>query len=120
MNDRTSRFNCFKPQSSHSKALKIAVGFSGVQSVAFVGDDRDWMEVIGDRVDAVKLATLLRKRVGFAEIVSMSEVNPKDEEDSDPIETIVAQPVMWSYNGRSPHLEIVYVPHFNEPWGWPL
>ncbi|XP_056171563.1 heavy metal-associated isoprenylated plant protein 47-like [Syzygium oleosum] len=124
MNDSTSRFNCFKPQSSHSKALKVAAGFSGVQSVALVGDDKDLIEVVGDGVDAAKLATLLRKKVEFTEIVSVSEVGEKDKKESEskdkPSETTTTETITWFYNGRSPHYEIVCVPHYKETWGWPL
>ncbi|KAI6673434.1 hypothetical protein NL676_001340 [Syzygium grande] len=49
----------------------------GVQSVALVGNDKDRTKVVGERVDAVKLTTLLRKNVGFAEIVTVGKANAK-------------------------------------------
>ncbi|KAI6673447.1 hypothetical protein NL676_001353 [Syzygium grande] len=116
MNDDTSRFNCFKPQSSRFKALKVAAGFSGVQSVALVGDNKDLIEVVGDGVDAAKLATLLRKKVGFTEIVSVSEVSEKDKKESEskdkPSETTGVKTITWFYNGLSPR--------YKETLGWPL
>ncbi|XP_056173490.1 heavy metal-associated isoprenylated plant protein 46-like isoform X2 [Syzygium oleosum] len=94
MNDHASSFYCFGPQNPHSKALRL----TGVQSVALVGD-QDQIEATGE-IDAVKLTTLLRKKVGFAEIVSVGEVR-KDK----PNEKKDAQPVVWSY----PHREVIYL-----------
>ncbi|XP_030470668.1 disease resistance protein Pik-1-like [Syzygium oleosum] len=115
MNDDTARFYCFGPRSSRCKAMRVATGFAGVQSVALVGDDKDRIEVVGERVDAVKLTTLLRKNVGFAEIVTVGEADAKKNENED----TAAQPVIWSYVGGVPHREIVYVmdpyPHYSEP-----
>ncbi|KAI6673445.1 hypothetical protein NL676_001351 [Syzygium grande] len=45
--------------------------------MAVLGDDNDMIEVIGDKFDVIKLAILLRKNVGFMEIVTMSETNKK-------------------------------------------
>ncbi|KAJ4730283.1 putative Heavy metal transport/detoxification superfamily protein [Melia azedarach] len=51
-------------QKSRSKALKIAAW-------CFSGDDKSQIEVTGDGVDAVALTTMLRKKVGYAELVSV-------------------------------------------------
>ena len=64
---------------SRSKALKIAVGVSGVDSAALGGNDKSQIEVTGE-IDAVKLATLLRKNFGNAELVSVSAIGEKKEE----------------------------------------
>lgn len=83
--------------------------------MALVGDDKDLIEVVGDGVDAAKLATLLRKKVGFTEIVSVSEVGEKDKKESEskdkPSETTTTETITWFYNGQSPH--------YKETWGWP-
>ncbi|KAF2311820.1 hypothetical protein GH714_026922 [Hevea brasiliensis] len=50
-------------QKSHSKALRIAVGVLGVESAALGKKDKSQIEVVGDGVDAVKLTSLLRKRL---------------------------------------------------------
>ncbi|KAM7502434.1 hypothetical protein LguiB_001338 [Lonicera macranthoides] len=63
-----------------SKALKIAVSFSGVESVALQGLEKDQILVIGD-IDAVSLATLLRKKVGHSEILSVGAVDQKKKEE---------------------------------------
>ena len=71
---------------SRSKALKVAVGLSGVESASLKGDDKSQIEVTGDGVDAVKLASQLRKSVGFAELVSVSAAGgeKKEEKKDDP------------------------------------
>ncbi|KAF7847429.1 hypothetical protein BT93_L2975 [Corymbia citriodora subsp. variegata] len=79
MNDDTSRFCCFNLRSSCSKALRVASGFQGVQSVKFLGDDKDRIEVIGG-LDPVGLTTLLRKKVGFAQILTVSEAEADKKE----------------------------------------
>ncbi|KAE8695275.1 subtilisin-like protease-like [Hibiscus syriacus] len=75
---------------SRSKALKIAVGLSGVESAALKGDDKSQIEVTGDGVDAVKLTSLLRKRVGHAELVSVADASGDKKEEKD--ETKSEQP----------------------------
>ncbi|XP_059664644.1 uncharacterized protein LOC132310490 [Cornus florida] len=50
-------------QKRRSKALKIAVGISGVESAALQGADKNDIVVTGDEVDAVVLTTALRKGI---------------------------------------------------------
>ncbi|XP_030475632.2 heavy metal-associated isoprenylated plant protein 46-like [Syzygium oleosum] len=113
MNDHASGFYCFGPQNPHSKALRLTSGFPGVQSVALVGD-QDQIEVTGE-IDAVKHTTLLRKKVGFAEIVSVGEVKKEGEKKDKSDEKKDSQPVVWSY----PHLEVLYLGDSYAPF-WPL
>ena len=61
----------------------VYVTFSGVESLALKGQQRDQIEVKGDNIDTVKLATLLRKKVGHASIVSVAE-EKKDEKKDEP------------------------------------
>ncbi|KAF7848713.1 hypothetical protein BT93_L1715 [Corymbia citriodora subsp. variegata] len=105
MNNHASGFFCFSPQSPHTKAMRLAGGFPGVQSVALVGD-RDQIEVKGE-VDAVNLANSLRKKFGSADIMSVDEVK-KEESEKKPEEDV--KPIPWPY----PRHEIVYV--HPEPW----
>ncbi|CAK9180700.1 unnamed protein product, partial [Ilex paraguariensis] len=53
-----------------SRALTIAVGLSGVESASLKGKENNELEVIGDEIDTVKLTKLLRKNIGFAEIMN--------------------------------------------------
>ncbi|MFS7983900.1 hypothetical protein Hanom_Chr11g00980091 [Helianthus anomalus] len=59
------------------KALKIAVSVSGVESVSFVGSDKDQIALTGEGIDSVELAILLRKHVGYTELVSVGSVEEK-------------------------------------------
>ncbi|KAM3684551.1 hypothetical protein ACJW31_11G052100 [Castanea mollissima] len=71
---------CMKCEKARKKAMKIAVGFSGVESLALKGQQRDQIEVKGDNIDIVELARLLGKKVGHATIVSVAEDKEKKEE----------------------------------------
>ncbi|KAG5597419.1 hypothetical protein H5410_038651 [Solanum commersonii] len=53
-----------------TKAFKIAVSQSGVESAAITGDGKNQLEVVGE-VDAVVLISLLRKNLGQADLVSV-------------------------------------------------
>ena len=45
--------------------------------VAVEGDQKDKVVVMGDGVDAIKLTSSLRKKVGPTDIISISEVKSK-------------------------------------------
>ncbi|XWS75928.1 hypothetical protein CRYUN_Cryun01aG0133600 [Craigia yunnanensis] len=78
---------------SRSKAMKIAVSLSGVDSASLKGDDKSQIEITGDGVDPVQLTSLLRKSVGHAELVSVSAVGgEKKEEEAKPAAYV------WPYN----------------------
>ncbi|XWS47282.1 hypothetical protein CRYUN_Cryun14cG0139100 [Craigia yunnanensis] len=64
MNDHKSQF----------KALKIAAGVSGTESISLKGDDKSQLEVIGDGVDAIQFKAT---RYGYAEIICklLAELN---------------------------------------------
>ncbi|XP_004293421.1 PREDICTED: uncharacterized protein LOC101306992 [Fragaria vesca subsp. vesca] len=62
--------NCRKCQ---TEALKIVAEENGVSSVA-LGKEKDSLVVIGEGVDAVKLAKRLRKKFKTADIVTVAEV----------------------------------------------
>ncbi|CAH1446398.1 unnamed protein product [Lactuca virosa] len=59
------------------KAMKIVVSLSGVESASFVRSDKTQIAVTGEHVDSVELATLLRKRVGYTELLSVGPVEEK-------------------------------------------
>ncbi|KAM5585325.1 heavy metal-associated isoprenylated plant protein 47 [Rosa sericea] len=69
-----------------SKAMKIAAVEDGVKSVAFKGARRDQIEIIGDDVDAAGLTGLLRKKLGYADLVSLEEITETkvDKEEKKP------------------------------------
>ncbi|OUZ99259.1 hypothetical protein BVC80_8769g25 [Macleaya cordata] len=72
-----------------SKAMKIAVGVPGVISVGFQGEDKNQIVVTGDGIDSVNLTNLIRKGVGFTELVSVSKVDGKDSNSEKDKETKV-------------------------------
>ncbi|KAF7833278.1 heavy metal-associated isoprenylated plant protein 16 [Senna tora] len=67
-------------QKLRSKALKIAVSCAGVEAAGLKGEGKKQIEVTGEGIDAVALTNVLRKRVGFAEIVSVGPEKEKKEE----------------------------------------
>ncbi|KAJ4705854.1 Heavy metal transport/detoxification protein [Melia azedarach] len=60
-------------QKCRSRALKLAAQADGVNFVGLEGEEKDRIVVIGDAVDAAKLATSLRKKVGYTELLSVEE-----------------------------------------------
>ncbi|KAF3971817.1 hypothetical protein CMV_004632 [Castanea mollissima] len=62
-------------RNARSKAMQIAFRLPGVEPVSLQGEDNSQIVVVGDNIDSVKLATLLRKKVGFTELTSVSPVS---------------------------------------------
>ncbi|TXG67639.1 hypothetical protein EZV62_008914 [Acer yangbiense] len=60
-----------------SKALEIAAVADGVISVAWEGEDKDKVVVIGDGVDAATLTRNLSKKLGFEDLLFVKEVKEK-------------------------------------------
>ncbi|GFQ03088.1 hypothetical protein PHJA_002452600 [Phtheirospermum japonicum] len=58
-----------------TKALMIIAGQKGVESIAIEGVQRNEVVVIGEGIDAIKIARKLRGKVGCTDIISFSEVN---------------------------------------------
>ncbi|XVF31952.1 hypothetical protein REPUB_Repub17cG0039500 [Reevesia pubescens] len=83
---------------SRSKALKIAVGLSGVESASLKGDDKSQIEVTGDEVDPVQLTSLLRKSVGHTELVSVSAVGGDDQKKDEKKGETMPPAYVWPYN----------------------
>ncbi|XP_022759840.1 heavy metal-associated isoprenylated plant protein 16-like [Durio zibethinus] len=81
---------------SRSKALKIVVGLSGVESASLKGDDKSQIEVTGDGFDPVKLTSKLRKSVGHTELVSVSAVGGEKKDEKKDEEKPAAY--VWPYN----------------------
>ncbi|XP_052178736.1 heavy metal-associated isoprenylated plant protein 46-like [Diospyros lotus] len=69
-----------KKNKSRSKVLTTAAGFTGVEEVALNGEDQ--IAVAGDGIDSVALTTLLRKKVGHAELVSVESPAPEGKKDN--------------------------------------
>ncbi|XP_023927408.2 heavy metal-associated isoprenylated plant protein 47 [Quercus suber] len=69
------QMNCQKCQ---TKALTVAADANGVNFVGLEGADKDKAVVIGDGVDAARLATTMRKKVGQTDIISVAEVKKEN------------------------------------------
>ncbi|XP_022716585.1 heavy metal-associated isoprenylated plant protein 47-like [Durio zibethinus] len=63
-----------------TKAMKIAAVANGVSSVAIAGKDKDQVVVTGEGIDSANLTCLLRKKLGYASIISVGEAKGKDED----------------------------------------
>ena len=68
------------------------VTLAGVESATIKGQDKDQIEVKGEGIDTVKLATLLRKKVGHASIVSVAEEKKEEKKDELKIQYMVGPP----------------------------
>ncbi|EFH40142.1 hypothetical protein ARALYDRAFT_494881 [Arabidopsis lyrata subsp. lyrata] len=66
---------------TRAKAMTKAVQFKGVSAVEIKGDHRNQIEVTGVEVDMIPLIQKLRKKVAFAELVSVTKVEPPKKED---------------------------------------
>ncbi|KAI8552252.1 hypothetical protein RHMOL_Rhmol06G0252300 [Rhododendron molle] len=61
-------------EKSRSKALQIASGVSGIESITLAGEDKNQIEVTGDGIDAAALTMLFRRKMGYSELVSVGPV----------------------------------------------
>ncbi|KAF8407685.1 hypothetical protein HHK36_006820 [Tetracentron sinense] len=87
---------------TRSKALKFAAVAYGVSSVAIEGEDKDQVVVIGDGVDSVVLTRLLRKKVGYASLLSVEEVKENKEQEDE-----AESPTPWTSNfSPYPHFQV--------------
>ncbi|XP_066324215.1 heavy metal-associated isoprenylated plant protein 47-like [Miscanthus floridulus] len=62
-----------------SKAMAVVAATGGVDSVAIDGEGRDKVVVMGEGVDSTKLTSALRKKVGRADLLHVSEVKKDDK-----------------------------------------
>ena len=68
---------CMCCDKCRSKAMALAAATCGVDSVELDGKYRDEVVVVGEGVDSVKLTRALRKKVGHADLLHVSEVGIK-------------------------------------------
>ncbi|KAF9616357.1 hypothetical protein IFM89_029611 [Coptis chinensis] len=77
---------------SRTKAMKIAVCAAGVVSVELQGDQ---IVVTGEGIDSPELTCLLRKKFGYADLVSVAEIK-KEEKIPEKKEPTSAPPFIWT------------------------
>uniref|UniRef100_A0ACD5V6Z4 Uncharacterized protein n=1 Tax=Avena sativa TaxID=4498 RepID=A0ACD5V6Z4_AVESA len=81
-----------------SKALGLVASNHGVESVGIEGDDRDRLAVVGNGLDAANLTACLRKKVAYAELVTVEEVVAK-EKKPEPDTTVDPFCQQWHHPG---------------------
>ncbi|XP_011091871.1 uncharacterized protein LOC105172196 [Sesamum indicum] len=83
-----------------SKAMKIAAGVSGVESMTLLGENKDQIMVIGAGIDAVNLTKCMRKKLGSAELISLAPIGD-NEEKTEAITHYSERPIyqypLWHY-----------------------
>ncbi|KAE8075480.1 hypothetical protein FH972_014195 [Carpinus fangiana] len=71
-------------QEARTKAMRIAVSVPGVEAASLKGQDKDQIEVKGDdSIDTVKLVTIIRKKFGHAELVSVAEDKKEEKKEEE-------------------------------------
>jgi len=71
-----------------------------VEAASLKGNEKDQIEVKGEGIDTVKLTTLIRKKVGHADIVSVKEDKKEDKKPEAKWE------VVWPYVSGVPSYPI--------------
>ena len=77
-----------------------------MESVALQGEDNSQIVVVGDNIDSVNLTSLLRKKVGFAELTSVSPVSNEGEkakQETKPSESGIQSMVWPTYPAGVPY-----------------
>jgi hypothetical protein len=74
---------------------------AGVISVGITVDGKDRLEVVGDNVDSVCLASCLRRKLGHAEIMQVEEAKeeekPEEKKPEEPKAVVHHQPYYYYY-----------------------
>ncbi|KAJ3693204.1 hypothetical protein LUZ60_008684 [Juncus effusus] len=93
-----------------TKALKTAVTMDGILSVAIDGDK---LVAIGEGTDVITLTTLLRRKLGYADLISVTSENKGEEKKEQKIGEIKnMHPVNYPYQYSYPY-QFPYVYHDN-------
>ncbi|XP_061367868.1 heavy metal-associated isoprenylated plant protein 47-like [Gastrolobium bilobum] len=91
---------------SRSKAMKIAVGVSGVETAAIQGENKDQIAVTGEGIDSVCLTSLLRKSFCHAELVSVGPVAVEEKKKEG-----ITLPIVWPYVSGVPQCPVYEIRH---------
>ncbi|KAM4071110.1 hypothetical protein ACB094_11G036700 [Castanea mollissima] len=102
-------------KNARSKAMQVAVSLQGVESVSLQGEDSSQTVVVGDDIDSVNLTSLLRKKVGFAELTSVSPVSTEGEkpkQETKPSESGIQSMIWPTYQAGVPYYYQPSVPYY--------
>ena len=102
-------------QKSRTKALKIAVGVSGVESAALKGQEKDEIEVTGEEIDVVALTFLLRKNVGNAEVVCVGAAEKKEQKKEEKKEEQKNEPTVHAWHSYPYEIGVTHYPIYHYP-----
>ncbi|KAK8914322.1 hypothetical protein KSP39_PZI023933 [Platanthera zijinensis] len=80
-----------------AKAMKCVVGIHGVTSATQEGDK---ITVVGEGVDTVELTTMLRRKMGHVELLTLTEIGDQKKEEKAADQAKVedagsVQPIVW-------------------------
>ncbi|XP_050279496.1 heavy metal-associated isoprenylated plant protein 47-like [Quercus robur] len=101
-------------KNARTKALQIAVGVQGVESVSLQGEDSSQIVVVGNDIDSVHLISLLRKKVGSAELMSLSPISSEGEKQQEPKHNGIQSMVWPAYQASVPYYYTYDVPNNNQ------
>ncbi|XP_073003980.1 heavy metal-associated isoprenylated plant protein 16-like isoform X2 [Typha latifolia] len=88
------------------KALRTAVGLSGVESASL---EEDKIVVVGEGIDSIALTTMLRKRMSYADLVSVTSVDEKDDQKKKQEETILS----YQFGAIKPLPVVIHEPGYD-------
>jgi len=82
--------------------------------------DGERITVVGDGIDSVALTVMLRKKMGYAELVSVGSAEEKKEEKKEEKEeggnkSSSVQQMIWPYQVPIAPQQIVYENPYNDP-----
>ena len=85
-----------------------------MESVSLQGEDSSQIVVVGDDIDSVNLTSLLRKKVGFAELTSVSPVSTeeKPKQETKPSESGIQSMIWPTYQAGVPCYYQPSVPYY--------
>uniref|UniRef100_A0A7N2LJQ9 Uncharacterized protein n=1 Tax=Quercus lobata TaxID=97700 RepID=A0A7N2LJQ9_QUELO len=90
-------------KNARTKALQIAVGVQGVESVSLQGEDSSQIVVVGNDIDLVHLTSLLKKKVGSAELMSLSPISYERKKQQEPKHNRIQSMVWPTYQASVPY-----------------
>ena len=86
-----------------------------MESVSLQGEDSSQIVVVGDDIDSVNLTSLLRKKVGFAELTSVSPISSEEEkpkQETNPSESRIPSMIWPTYQAGVPCYYQPSVPYY--------
>ncbi|XP_073003979.1 heavy metal-associated isoprenylated plant protein 16-like isoform X1 [Typha latifolia] len=91
------------------KALRTAVGLSGNRCVESASLEEDKIVVVGEGIDSIALTTMLRKRMSYADLVSVTSVDEKDDQKKKQEETILS----YQFGAIKPLPVVIHEPGYD-------